>query len=118
MSSDVYFEYRAPYLVWYDWTPKKRRFSLNTRKDSEDQTSKLSEDKVMFVKNVKLVEKAGTEWMMVEGKVPDNFKYQSKYLKFYVKGHNQNVTSRWFEVISRWYLASRHSIHAIPLRAS
>ncbi|XP_952681.1 uncharacterized protein TA11705 [Theileria annulata] len=85
-SSDVYFEYRAPYLVWYDWTPNNRRFSLYTRRYSDEQTTRLSEDKVMFVKNVKAVERAGTEWLMIEGKAPENFKYQSKLLKFYVRG--------------------------------
>ncbi|BAM39745.1 conserved hypothetical protein [Theileria orientalis strain Shintoku] len=99
---DVYFEYKAPYLIWHNWCPRNKRFSMLKKDTSAEETSKLTEAQAVFIKDVKKVTKEESDWLIIQGKIPDKFKTKGKDTKIVVKGYTDATTKRWYEIIRRW----------------
>ncbi|UKK02383.2 hypothetical protein MACK_001742 [Theileria orientalis] len=99
---DVYFEYNAPYLIWHNWCPRNKRFSMLKKDISTEESSKLTETQAVFIKDVKKVTKEESEWLVIQGKIPDKFKTKGKDMKIVLKGYTDATTKRWYEIIRRW----------------
>ncbi|UKJ90073.2 hypothetical protein MACJ_001001 [Theileria orientalis] len=99
---DVYFEYKAPYLIWHNWCPRNKRFSIIKKNNAIEESSNLTENQAVFIKDVKKVTKNESEWLVIQGKIPDKFKTKGKDMKIVVKGYTDATTNRWYEIMRRW----------------